>query len=251
MRRSIRRSLFRTLVAGTSCAAVGSVGACRPYDCNDYVTCEPPPPCEPDPAVAPAEDRCGVFVSESLGGDESPGTRALPVRSMERAIALARVGPMRVYACAEVFLEPMTLPGGVELWGGLDCTKDWSYLGGDRKTVIAPVADMVPLRVEAGGGSSIVADVRAEAAEATVPSGSSIAMMVMPGARVEIFRSQLVASNGAPGADGDDGSSVPAQAGTPGGPSAPGSQRGGGPPLGGGRRQVPSLPTSRGASSRC
>jgi len=216
MRPSLRRWWFRSLATGMSCAVLGGVGGCRPYDCNDYVTCEPPPPCEPDPAVAPAEDRCGVFVSESLGTDESPGTRAQPVRSMARAIALAQTGPKRVYACAETFVQPVVLPSGVELWGGLDCSRDWGFLGADKKTILAPGPNMIPLRVEAGSGTSIMADVRADAADATTPSGSSIAVMIMPGAALEILRSQIVAGNGAPGANGRDGGSASAMAGTPG-----------------------------------
>ena len=216
MRRSLRRWLFGSAAAGVSCAALVGVGACRPYDCNDWVSCEPPPPCEPDPAVAPAEDRCGVFVSSSAGKDEGPGTRAQPVLTMERAIALAQAGPMRVYACAEAFLEPVVVPAGVEVWGGLDCAKDWNYLGGNSKTVIAPAAGTTPLRFEAGGGTSVVADMRAEAADAAVPSGSSIAAMVMQGAAVEILRSELIAGDGAPGANGRDGGSSPAQTGVAG-----------------------------------
>jgi len=137
---------------------------------------------------------------------------------MQRALALALQGPMRVYACAEVFVEEVALPAGVELWGGLDCTKGWGYLGDEKKTILAPEADGVPLRMESGDGKSLVADVRAEAMDGTVPSSSSIAVIVMPGATTEILRSQLVVGDGTPGAKGEDGGSGPAQAGTPGMP---------------------------------
>jgi len=157
-----------------------------------------------------------VFVSSSLGSNDNPGTRAHPVQSIEKAIALAQGGPMRVYACAEAFVEAVVLPSGVELWGGLDCTNDWTFIGADKKTILAPEPDEVPLRVTAGGGSSKVADVRAEAADALEASGSSMAVMIMPDAAVEILRSELVAGDGAPGAPGEDGGVVPAQAGAPG-----------------------------------
>ncbi|HSO00130.1 MAG TPA: hypothetical protein VLS89_17680 [Candidatus Nanopelagicales bacterium] len=155
-------------------------------------------------------------MSSSLGSDDNPGTRAQPVRSMEQAIALAQGGPKRVYACAETFTDPVMLPSGIELWGGLDCTNDWVYLGGDRRTILAPASDLIPLRVDAGPGSSIVADVRAEAADATEPSGSSIAVMVLAGAAVEFLRSELSAGHGAPGLPGESGGTGPAQAGTTG-----------------------------------
>lgn len=213
---SLRRLVFRSAAAAVVCIPAASVGACYPHECDEWLDCEPPPPCVADPAVAPAEDRCGVFVSSSAGKDDGPGTRAQPVQSIERAISLAQAGAKRVYACAEVFVEPVVLPAGVELWGGLDCAKGWSYLGGARKTAIAPGPNGIPLRVEAGGGRSVVADVRAEAADATVPSGSSIAAMVMPGAAVEILRSELLAGDGARGANGRDGGSGFAKPGTPG-----------------------------------
>jgi len=213
----LRRLVLRSVAAVLACIPAASVGACYPHECDDWLDCEPPPPpCVADPALAPAEDRCGVFVSSSAGKDDGLGTRAQPVQSIKQAISLAQAGAKRVYACAEVFVEPVVLPAGVELWGGLDCEKGWSYLGGDRKTAIAPGPNEIPLRLEAGGGRSVVADVRAEAADATVPSGSSIATMAMPGAAVEILRSELLAGDGARGTSGRDGGSGPAAPGAPG-----------------------------------
>jgi len=135
---------------------------------------------------------------------------------MERALSLAMRGPKRIYACAEMFHESVVLPAGVELWGGLDCASGWSYIGEDKKTTIAPEADLIALQVQAGSGKSIVADVRPVAADATIPSGSSIAVLVMPGAAVEVLRSDIISGSGAPGLDGEDGCHERAQAGTSG-----------------------------------
>ncbi|HSN99831.1 MAG TPA: hypothetical protein VLS89_16155 [Candidatus Nanopelagicales bacterium] len=157
-----------------------------------------------------------MFVSSSLGSDDATGTRAAPVRSLAAAISLAEGGPRRIYACAEAFTEAVILPAGIELWGGLDCADDWGYRGASRKTLIAPGGEAVPLRIKGGGGRSRVADVRAEAAHAQVPSGSSVAVMVMAEATAEILRSELVAGNGANGMHGRDGGVGPARAGTPG-----------------------------------
>jgi hypothetical protein len=157
-------------------------------------------------------------VSSSLGDDANPGTRERPARTFQRAIALARSGPKRVYACAEVFAEAAVVPSGVEVWGGLDCGQDWLYLGGDHRTVLAPEPDLVPLRVELGedGGLSMLADLRLNAADAILPGGSAIAMMVLSGAAVELRRSELLAGDGADGAPGQRGGEVPAKGGTPG-----------------------------------
>ena len=204
------------------CSTATSVCGCYPYNCTETFTCEEAgvigPVCTADPASAPAEDDCGVFVSSSLGDDASPGTRKQPVRTFERAISLARKGPLRVYACAETFPEAVTVPSGVELWGGLDCARDWSYLGGDNLTVLAPEPDLVPLKVEKGeeGGISTLADLRLEAADASVPGGSSIAMLVLTDTAVELRRSELVAGDGAKGAPGARGGELPAKGGAPG-----------------------------------
>lgn len=213
--RRLRSAFASVLAAG----ALGGLCGCHSYDCSEFLECGTPPavaPACPDPAAGRPGDECGVFVSSSLGNDDNLGTQAQPVRSIELAVALAQQGPMRVYACAETFSDPVVLPAGVELWGGLDCGRDWTFLGGDKKTILAPGANAIPLRVEAASGRSIVADVRAEAANATAPSGSSIAVMVLPEAEVDILRSQLVAGDGAPGTNGRDGGSLPAKAGAPG-----------------------------------
>jgi len=164
-----------------------------------------------DPSQAGPNEACGVFVSSTLGSDDNPGTLERPVRTISRAVALAEAGAQRVYACAEAFHEPVEIPAGVELWGGLDCTNGWTYIGKSKKTTIAPEPELIPLRFLPGEGRAGVIDVRAEAADAVQPSGSSIAALVLAGAAVEIIRSELAAGNGAAGADGAQG----------GGPGAP------------------------------
>ena len=201
------------------CGTAASMCGCHPEDCNDTVTCvtgPKEPACSADPTSGPAEDDCGIFVSVSIGNDENPGTSDLPVRTFARAISLAQSGPMRVYGCAELFSEAVNVPSGVDVWGGLDCAHDWSYIGADRPTVLAPAPDLVPLQVKAGRGISNLFDLRLEAADASVPGGSSIAMLVLTGAAVELRRSELVAGDGAKGAPGDRGGELPAKGGAPG-----------------------------------
>ena len=164
-----------------------------------------------DPSKVGPDDTCGIFVSSSLGSDENAGTLERPVRTMGKALALAQEGSKRVYACAEVFYESVEIAAGVEFWGGLDCAKGWTYIGATTKTTLAPEPGLIPLSFLAGEGRAGVIDVRAEAADAVQPGGSSIAALVLPGATVEIARSELVAGNGAAGAAGEQG----------GGPGAP------------------------------
>ncbi|MCC6553234.1 MAG: hypothetical protein IT372_09475 [Polyangiaceae bacterium] len=216
--RSTAASLFLAMLG---CGTAGGVCGCHPEDCRETVTCTPAPgapgpACVADPALGEVEEGCGVFLSVSLGDDTHPGTKAEPVRTFERAIALARSGPMRIYACAEEFTEAVVLPSGVDVWGGLDCAREWIYVGDSRPTVIVTEPDRVPLQVKAGEGGSIVADVRLEAVDATLPGGSSIAMMVLEDAAVDVRRSQLIAGNGADGAPGQRGGEEPAKGGAPG-----------------------------------
>ncbi|HSO00572.1 MAG TPA: DUF1565 domain-containing protein [Candidatus Nanopelagicales bacterium] len=159
-------------------------------------------------------------MSSTLGDDTNQGTRDRPVRTMTQAITLAQSGARRVYACAERFEESVSIPEGVEVWGGLNCGASWSYVGATMRTTIAPEPGAIPLRFvggASGGRPAIVADVHAEAADAIEPSGSSIAALVGAGVAVEMQRCEFVAGDGADGtsgaaesaqraADGEDGS---------------------------------------------
>ncbi|EYF01482.1 EBNA-1 protein [Chondromyces apiculatus DSM 436] len=175
-----------------------------------------------DPAVGGIRADCpGIFVSSSLGDDGHAGTRDAPLRTMAVAIQVARSGPQRLYACAETFAEAVSLPAGLEVWGGLDCTRSWAYVGEDAKTAIVPVPGLIPLRVVAGSGRATIADVRAEAASAVQAGGSSIAVLVETSAAADILRSDLRAGDGAHGVKGNSGGSVSASAGAPGAPGAP------------------------------
>ncbi|MGK3990587.1 hypothetical protein WME99_46510 [Sorangium sp. So ce136] len=205
--------------------------ACSSYsdDCWERLECppdpEPPPdPCEGDPATAPALDMCGVFVSPLSGDDRSPGTKDAPVKTLQHAIGLAAHGrahgeaaTRRVYACGGEFAETITLPSGVDLWGGRLCDGgDWSYEGSfggpEHPTIIAPPRG-IPLRVFGVEGTalarddttSVIAGVRVVAADASAPDGkSSIAVILSTGATAIVQDSVIVAGNGKDGEPGQD-----------------------------------------------
>ncbi|WP_437720816.1 hypothetical protein [Sorangium sp. So ce861] len=223
------RELLRALVS----IALGSTGAagtsgCYSDNCAEVFLCESPPPqpspCDGDAATAPALDECGVFVSEH-GDDNNPGTKGAPVRTLQHAIGLASSGrrngeaaTRRVYACGGSFKEAITLPSGVDLWGGRRCDDggDWSYRwsfdGPNELTAIAPPLG-IPLRVVGkGAATSTIFGVRAVAADASASDGkSSIAMIVSPGAKAIVRASAIVAGEGKDGEAGEDASSIPAK----------------------------------------
>ncbi|WP_437935140.1 hypothetical protein [Sorangium sp. So ce341] len=211
--------------------SASSLTACTYADvCWEVYACapdpEPPPgPCEGQPGTAPALDQCGVFVSEN-GDDRNPGTKGAPVRTLQHAIGLAVSGrgngeapTRRVYACGGAFEEAISLPQGVDLWGGRLCAGgDWSYGGPldgrNALTVIAPPVG-IPVRVLGGDdATSVIFGVRAVAADASASDGkSSIAMILSHGARAIVRASEIFAGNGKDGEPGEDAPNFRASAG--------------------------------------
>ncbi|WP_434042771.1 hypothetical protein [Sorangium cellulosum] len=242
MRSKEGRRVARVVVVLAICVCGASTLTGCPYSdpCWEVEACEPDPvpppgPCEGQPGTAPALDECGVFVSPSSGDDRSPGTKDAPVKTLQHAIGLAAHGrgdgqapTRRVYACGGVFEEAITLPSGVDLWGGRRCDGggEWSYEGSfggpDHPTIIAPPVG-IPLRVLGGDDAFIAGDdatsmifgVRATAADASASDGkSSIAMMLSPGARATVRESAILAGDGKEGEPGEDAPSSRATDGT-------------------------------------
>ncbi|KYF55804.1 hypothetical protein BE04_32685 [Sorangium cellulosum] len=223
------RGAVTSVVALAVCmSGASTLTACAAYsdDCSEKLACAPdaeapPDPCVGEPGTAPALDKCGVFVSEQ-GDDNSPGTKGAPVKTLQHAIGLAAHGrgrgeapTRRVYACGGSFEEKITLPSGVDLWGGRLCDGgDWSYDGSfggpNHPTIIAPPAG-IPLRVIADDkehATSTVFGVVVEAADASADDGkSSIAMILSSGARAIVRESKIVAGNGKDGEPGQDADS--------------------------------------------
>ncbi|XXX73310.1 hypothetical protein WMF30_37250 [Sorangium sp. So ce134] len=232
--RSAGVSVFAVVLCAWSASAAT---ACRYSDaCWEGLDCAPDPvpppgPCEGEPGTAPALDECGVFVSPLSGDDRSPGTKDAPVKTLQHAIGLAARGrgdgetpTRRVYACGGSFEEAITLPSGIDLWGGRRCNGgDWSYegpFGGpDHPTIIAPPVG-IPLRVLGVEGTALAGDnatsvitgMRVVAADASAPDGkSSIAMILSTGAGAIVQGSVIVAGNGKDGEPGGDAPSFRAK----------------------------------------
>ncbi|WP_437312267.1 hypothetical protein [Sorangium sp. So ce388] len=217
-------------VAVVVCAwgASSTLIACTSYrdDCWEVMECAPAPEpnlCDGDPATTMALDECGVFVSEQ-GDDNSPGTKDAPVKTLQHAIGLAAHGrshdeepTRRVYACGGEFTETISVPSGVDLWGGRRCDGgDWSYEGSfegpDHPTIIAPPGG-IPLRILGEEGAalagndatSVIAGVRVVAADASARDGkSSIGMILSTGARASVRESVILAGDGKDGEPGKD-----------------------------------------------
>lgn len=171
--------------------------------------------CPADPADGEVSPECGVWASALLGDDDNPGTPALPVRTIGKAIELAELArgtgsASRIYACGgdgagEIYVEAVTLPAGVSLFGGFTCAQGWRYVGKKRRAVLAPMQpDTVALTLLEGDteeAESLITDVQAEAEDAITPGGSSIAAFALHGARATFRRARFVARDGADAED--------------------------------------------------
>ncbi|WP_437742506.1 PGRS family protein [Sorangium sp. So ce1504] len=154
------------------------------------------------------DDVCGIFVAAS-GDDAGAGTKGAPVKTIQQAIALAQQGgaAQRVYACAETFEGQVELPGGVALFGGLDCSNGWGWIGETTKTTLSAGEGEIPLVMRGGDGAVRVEDVQVTAraidpSNTAARSMSSIAALA-EGVSVEMARCALEASDAADGVDGD------------------------------------------------
>ncbi|XYH99209.1 PGRS family protein [Sorangium sp. So ce1128] len=189
-------------------------------DCEFLLTCphfldggggETPSSCVPSENPEAVGDACGVFVSAS-GNDKGAGTKADPVKTLSKAISQAAKQGSAVYACAEEFKEAAEVPAGVAFFGGLECANGWRWIGETAKTSVAPAEEAIALKVMRGEGAARIEDVSVHAADAQAPGASSIAALV-DGAEAEFVRCELIAGNGADGAEGEDAPrEVPAQA---------------------------------------
>ena len=160
-------------------------------------------PTECIPAVAtpdPVGDDCGLFVSSSLGDDGNAGTKAAPLATITEALSQAAGRP--IYLCAESFDEAVTLAAPTELYGGLDCTSDWAWIGDDTPTALTAAADTIVLSVESSADGTVVADFAITARNAATAGASSIAALV-DRATVSFDRCSFTAGNGVAGAEGN------------------------------------------------
>ncbi|MGK4003706.1 PGRS family protein [Sorangium sp. So ce1036] len=208
------------VLAGLAVAASAGCGTLPP-DCPHRFRCAPadagsggggeggstPERCVPSKSDEPVNDGCGVFVAAS-GDDAAAGTKAAPVKTIQQAVTRAQQegAARRVYACAETFGGQVELPGGVALFGGLDCSTDWSWIG-ETKTILTAPEGEIPLVMRGGDGAVRVEDVHVSARPIDPSSeaarGVSSIAALADSIAVEMARCTLEASDAADGRDGE------------------------------------------------
>ncbi|WP_437905931.1 hypothetical protein WME95_48190 [Sorangium sp. So ce327] len=185
--------------------------------------CDGPSTCASDPvpesvclehlAARRAMDGCGVFVIHPFfgGDDANPGTKDRPVRSVRRAIELARTGRGRVFLTDDAYQETVTLPSGVDIYGGFETAIGWERLRGLEN----PVHMMTKLVVGAPGltaltveptraGDTGAADGVSIIDHVLIKSSTHVGMVVRSGAAVEIIGSWIEATAGLRGDHGEE-----------------------------------------------
>jgi hypothetical protein len=158
------------------------------------------PGCDPAVASGAVADSCGVFV-DATGGDDNnvPSSKARPLKTLAAALANVSSGGA-IYACSGAALVGgVTIPAGLRLYGGLDCTS-WAY-SAQNPTIIGAPAGVVPLTLGTGTGTTVLADLYVQATPATASGGSSIGI-IANGVTASLDRLLIVTGDGAKGADG-------------------------------------------------
>ncbi|WP_437572480.1 hypothetical protein [Sorangium sp. So ce542] len=185
-------------------------------------TPDPPnPPDPPDPEEAKCiprenpdgvDDICGVFVSARGGASNVAGTKEEPLSSLQEAVDLSKKnGTPRVYACAgdgdgEDFNEAVEVPGGVAIYGGLDCNDGWKWVGDTKKTSLTAGKGVIPLTMRGLPGTVHIEDLHVVAQSTGQQdadgAGLSSVAAVAHNTSVELVRCVLEAGLAASGAEG-------------------------------------------------
>ncbi len=175
--------------------------------------------CPEEPSLGPVAEGCGIWVSVGQGNDANEGTQAAPVATLMHAIDLAAQSSGRVYACSETWTESLIVPNSVSLHGGFDCDNGWAYVGKAKRSIVTAPGTIGITWINDGTPiPTILSDFSVESADAVEPGGTSMGGFVRDDMVITIWRSELIAGNGADGLDGapGDANGQPAAAGAPG-----------------------------------
>ncbi|WP_437524508.1 hypothetical protein WME79_36165 [Sorangium sp. So ce726] len=178
--------------------------------CDGTSPCDGEPPaesvCLERLAADVWEDGCGVFVGGvwGSGDDANPGTKDKPVRTLQRGVELARAGRGRVFACADGFFGPLTLPSGVDLIGGFGCVS-WKRQADTHSLIqLSDKSDIVLTVVPASDGDTGAADGVSTIVDIALRAWGPITMLVRSNTAVELIRSEIRTYYGYSGHDGEE-----------------------------------------------
>ncbi len=152
------------------------------------------------PSPDEIEETHGVFVA-SIGNDSNNGSRLAPLATLGNAISMAEKMGKRVYVCAGRYEEAITIPNGVSMVGGLDCSDAHVWrVGTARSQIAAPTSPAVVVR-------NVDRLTRFEGFEVIAPDGdatnrSSIALLADHASAFVVANTKLTAGRGRDGLAG-------------------------------------------------
>jgi hypothetical protein len=168
--------------------------------------------CDPTTSRSPADvpclinERYGVFVSPAGNDFSGAGTRNAPVKTIGRALQLAKGNVTRVYVCDDGagYTDAVAIDAtldGMAVYGGFECA-GWTYAT-TRRAKVHPV-NGVALSVKGLIAGLTVEDLEFDAADAAMGE-SSIGAIVETAGNVVLRGVKIVAGKGGKGADGVEG----------------------------------------------
>ncbi len=139
---------------------------------------------------------CGIFVKAGAAGDGSQGS---PYGTIQDAVDNIKTAT-RIYVCGgDTFNGSVELPGGVSLYGALDCD-GWKFADANAKPHILGDADIPALAITEAGTTRID-HIDVESPSAVAVGASSIAVLVRT-TTVTLDHCSLTAGDGAKGEAG-------------------------------------------------
>lgn len=147
-----------------------------------------------------------IFVVASGGSDSNPGTRALPVATLQTAIVKAAALGKDVYAGKGTYTpaSSLSLSSGVSLYGQFDPGNNWSRSAANTTTIAGSTTAVLAQTIT---DETHVEGFTIKAAHATSAGDSSIGVRITSSAGPVFLRyNQIIAGNGAAGSHAGHGS---------------------------------------------
>ena len=150
-----------------------------------------------------------IFVA-TTGSDANPGTMALPVATINAAIAKAEAaGKTHVYVSNGTYQGRVTLANGISIYGGYAQATGWKRAAGNTTTIVSNTE--ASGRMSAVEGVNVIAAttidrVTIQSGAAITPGASSYAVYCARCTALTLKNSILLAGRGAAGSPGANGS---------------------------------------------
>ncbi len=165
-------------------------------------------PC--DSTKTPTTEAClvngvyGVFVAPT-GADSNLGSMDSPVKTIAKAMEVAKAGSRFVIACDGTYDEQVSITGGIALYGGFTCPGGagtaWAPETGGRAKV-APTARGIALAITSVTAPVSIENFEFDAKDGVDAGESSIAAFFNAAENVTLTSVKLVAGRGVDGANG-------------------------------------------------